>query len=160
MRLPSDIIIDAIYKLIYFILSKIIKPDMVFENVKFLNMERIEQLKTEYNIEAVILDVDDTLRTNFNSISTCNREWIEELKKHVKVIVVSNGLDGKIEQFFNEIGIQYIAFAFKPLKGGFQKACKALDVKPENVLVIGDDLWGDIYGGIRNNMKTALIKNV
>ena len=33
-------------------------------------------------------------------------------------------------------------------------------VSPEHVLMVGDNLFDDIYGGKRNNMKTALITDV
>ena len=160
MRLLTYKIVDLFFKLINRILIIFIKPDMVFDSVKSLDIDTIEHLKAEYNIKAAILDVDETLRTNFNTIPNYNWKWIKELKKHIKVIVVSNGLDVKVWQHFNKIGIVYIPIAFKPLKYGFKKACFILDVNPENVVVIGNDLFGDIYGGKRNNMKTALIKNV
>ena len=35
-----------------------------------------------------------------------------------------------------------------------------MELNPEKVLVIGDQLLDDIYGGRRNNMKTALVKDV
>ena len=107
-----------------------------------------------------ILDVDETLRNNLQAIPKCNQEWLEEIKKHIKVIVVSNGLEAKAEQYFRENRIEYIGLAFKPLKRGFIKACKSLNVNPEHVLVVGDDLWDDIHGGRKNNMKTALVKSV
>ena len=160
MKLLTYKIVDLFFKLLNRILIVFIKPDMVFDSVKSLNIDIIEKLKAEHNIEAAILDVDETLRTNFNTIPKYNWEWIKELKKHVKVIVVSNGLDSEVGKHFNQIGIEYIPIAFKPLKRGFKKACRILDVNPENVIVIGNDLWGDIYGGKRNNMKTALIENV
>ncbi len=160
MRKPEDIIADKIMELANLVLSKFIKPDIKIENVRELDMETIERLKKEYGIEAIILDVDETLRKNLAVIPKCNQEWIEELKKHIKVIVVSNGLERKAEQYFKENDIEYIGMAFKPLKRGFKKACKSLNVNPENVLVVGDDLWDDIHGGRKNKMKTALVKDV
>ena len=35
-----------------------------------------------------------------------------------------------------------------------------MDVSPEKVLVIGDSLLADVYGGKKNNMKTVLVKGV
>ena len=35
-----------------------------------------------------------------------------------------------------------------------------MNVSADKVLVIGDSLLNDIYGGKKNNMKTALIKEV
>ena len=160
LRTPSDIITDKIFEIANLVLTRIIKPDIELKNVRELDIETIERLKKEYGIEAIILDVDETLRKNLNEIPKCNQEWIEEVKKHIKVIVVTNGLEAKAEQYFKEQDIEYIGLAFKPLKRGFIKACKSLNVKPENVLVVGDDLWDDIHGGQKNKMKTALVKDV
>ena len=84
------------------------------------------------------------------NIPKCNKEWIESLKGKLKVIILSNGKDQKIEQYFRENGIDYIGFAHKPLKKNFLKACEKMDVSPEKVLVVGNDLLTDIYGGRRN----------
>jgi predicted HAD superfamily phosphohydrolase YqeG len=46
------------------------------------------------------------------------------------------------------------------MKRNFIRACDRLGIAPEKTLVIGDSLWSDIFGGQRNNMKTALVKNV
>ena len=35
-----------------------------------------------------------------------------------------------------------------------------MNVQPNNVLVIGDSLFDDVYGGKRNKMRTVLVKNV
>lgn len=93
-------------------------------------------------------------------IPKCNKEWIESLKGKLKVIIVSNGKDKKIEQYFKENGIDYIGFANKPLKRSFLKACEKIKLSPDKIIVIGDSLVSDIYGGKRNNMKTALVKDV
>ena len=94
------------------------------------------------------------------SIPKCNQEWIEKIKGQLKIIIVSNGKDPSIKTFLEERGIDYIDFAWKPLKKNFIKACEKMDVNPEKVLVVGDSLFDDIYGGKRNNMKTALVKKV
>ena len=65
-----------------------------------------------------------------------------------------------MEEYFKEKGIAYIYFAHKPLKMKFLKVCKEMNVQPDKVLVIGDSLFDDVLGGKRNNMKTALVKNV
>lgn len=75
-------------------------------------------------------------------------------------MIVSNGVDKDIEKYFNKNGIDYIRFACKPLKKNFAKACEKMNVNPERVLMVGDSLFDDIYGGKRNKMKTALVKEV
>ena len=93
-------------------------------------------------------------------IPDVNKEWIDMIKEELKVIIVSNGVDKKIERYFELLGIDYIGFAHKPLKKNFRKACEKLDLEPEEILVIGDDTFSDIYGGRRNNMKTVQVKSV
>ena len=84
------------------ILSKFIKPDITLEKVNQLDSNTIDKLKQQYGIEGIILDVDETLRKEMKDIPTCNKEWIESLKGKLKVIIVSNGKNQKIEQYFKD----------------------------------------------------------
>ena len=158
MKTIDEIAADKLLELINYLLSKIIKPDIKIDSISKLTENDIDELKNKFNVEAIILDVDDTLRKELKMIPKCNQEWIENLK--CKIIVLSNGKDQKIKDYFEKIGIDYIEFAHKPLRKNFVKACEKLNVDPKNVLVIGDSLFSDIYGGKRNNMKTMLVKNV
>ena len=160
MKPIEDIVADKIYEIVNYMLAKKIKPDIKLETVGALSKEDIRKLKDELGIQGVILDIDETVRKDMNKIPKCNEEWIDMLKDELKVIVVSNGIDKGIENFFRLKGIDYIGFAHKPLKKNFIKACEMLGIAPEKTLVIGDSLFSDIYGGKRNNMKTALVKKV
>ena len=160
MKTLEDLVAEKLCDLVHYVLSKFIKPDMTLNKVNELDIQAIEKMKQQYGIEAIILDVDDTLRKEMKDIPKCNKEWIEGLKGKIKVMIVSNGVDRDIEKYFKENGIDYIGFACKPLKKNFLKACEKMNVNPENVLMVGDSLFDDIYGGKRNNMKTALVKEV
>lgn len=160
MKNLEELMADKIYALINYVLSKIIKPDIKINKVRELDEQMITELKQKYGIEGIILDVDETLRRDMNNIPKCNQEWIEKLKEQLKVIIVSNGQDRKIEEFLKERGIDYIGFAYKPLKKNFIKACEKMNIEPHKVLVVGDSLFCDIHGGNKNNMKTALVKEV
>ena len=160
MKTLEDLVAEKLCDLVHYALSKIIKPDMTLNKVNELDIQAIEKMKQQYGIEAIILDVDDTLRKEMKDIPKCNKEWIEGVKGKIKIMIVSNGVDRDIEKYFKENGIDYIGFACKPLKKNFLKACEKMNVKPESVLMVGDSLFDDIYGGKRNNMKTALVKEV
>lgn len=160
MKTIDELVADKLMDLVQYALSKFIKPDITLEKVNQLDAIVIDILKERYGIEGIILDVDETLRKEMKDIPKCNKEWIESLKGKLKVIILSNGKDQQIEQYFRENGIDYIGFAHKPLKKNFLKACEKMDVSPDKVLVVGNDLFTDIYGGRRNHMRTALIKNV
>lgn len=156
----DEIVANKIMDLVNYMLSKFIKPDITVDKVTQLNEEEIEKIKQRYGIEGIVLDVDDTLRKNMKNIPKANKDWIESLRGKIKIIILSNGKDKDIEKYFKEKGIDYIGFAHKPLKRNFIKACQKMNLNPNKVLVIGDSLFDDIYGGKRNNMKTALVKTV
>ena len=160
MKTLDELVADKILDLVHYVLSKFIKPDITLNKVNELDIQAIEKLKQQYGIEAIILDVDDTLRKEMKDIPKVNKEWIEDLKDKIKIMIVSNGVDKDIEKYFNKNGIDYIRFACKPLKKKFVKACEKMKVKPERVLMVGDSLFDDIYGGKRNKMKTVLVKEV
>lgn len=160
MKKIDEIVADKILDLVHYVLSKVIKPDITLKSVTQLDSNAIEIIKEKYKIEGIILDVDDTLRKEMKDIPSCNKKWIESLKGKIKIIIVSNGKDKKIEEYFKNNGIDYIGFAHKPLKKNFLKACEKMNLSPDKVMAIGDSLLDDIYGGKRNDMKTALVKDV
>ncbi len=160
MMTLDELVANKLMDLVNYILSKIIKPDITLDKVTQLNAKEIEKINQKYGIEGIVLDVDDTLRKNMKSIPKANKDWIESLRGKIKIIILSNGKDKNIEKYFKEKGIDYIGFAHKPLKRNFLKACQKMNLNPDKVLVVGDSLFDDIYGGKRNNMKTALVKTV
>ena len=161
MKQPEDRIYTKIMKLVRFVLLKIIKPDIIVNKVSDLDVEAIKRIKEEYGIKAIILDVDKTLRENMKKIPQVNKDWIESIKASgVKIIILSNGLDNSIEQYFASKGIDYIGFACKPFKRNFLKACERLKVNPKNIIVVGNSLLIDVLGGNRNRMRTVLVREV
>ena len=156
----EEIILNKMMDLINYILSKALKPDITIDKVTELNEKELENIKKQYEIEGIIIDVDDTLRKDMKSIPKVNRNWIESLKEKFKIVILSNGKDRELEEYFSQNNIDYIGFAFKPLKRNFLKACKKMNLKPNKVLVIGDSLIDDIYGAKRLKMKSAIVKNV
>lgn len=160
MKAIDEIIADKIIDIVHYTLSKIIKPDITIDKVINLDEEQIKNIKEKYGIEGIILDVDGTLRKNMNNIPKVNQEWIDKLNNQIKIVILSNGIDKKVEDYFKEKGISYISFALKPLKKNFLKACEEMNIQPDKVLVIGDSLFDDVYGGKRNKMKTVLVKDV
>ena len=52
----------------------------------------------------------------------------------------------------------YIYFAKKPLKFGFNKAKKKLNLENENIAVVGDQMLTDVLGANRSKMYSILVK--
>ncbi len=160
MRTIIDDVGDAVLAKIRSVLLRIIVPDISIDNVNEIDEVGIKCLKEYHGIEGMILDVDETIRSNGRDIPPANQEWIDRIKDEFKIIVVSNGMDGRLKKYFEERGITYIPFAFKPLKMNFMKACEEMNLAPEKILVVGDSLVDDIIGAKMSGCKSALIKGV
>ena len=113
----------------------------------------------ENKIKILILDVDNTLIDYYENLSNDIIKWAETLKAQgIKLYILSNTNNkAKVEKVANKLEIPYRNFAMKPLKRGFLKIQKELEIKPEEIAVIGDQLFTDILGGNRCKMHTILV---
>lgn len=113
----------------------------------------------ENKIKILILDVDNTLIDYYENLSNDIIKWAENLKEQgIKLYILSNTNNkAKVEKVANKLEIPYRNFAMKPLKRGFLKIQKEFEIKPEEIAVIGDQLFTDILGGNRCKMHTILV---
>ena len=51
-------------------------------------------------------------------------------------------------------------FAKKPFKSGLRRALNILELRPEEVAVVGDQLFTDVIGAKRMKMFSILVKQV
>ncbi len=136
---------------------------MIYPNEYF---DKIEKITIEYlqknKIKALILDMDNTLINYNKEMPERIEKWAKELKgQGVKLIIVSNSnKKEKIERVSNILGIKYILFAKKPLKGGLKKAAKMLGEQPARIAVVGDQIFTDVIGGNRCKMHTILVDSL
>lgn len=135
-------------------------PTISLNKVTDINLEVLKKLKSEYGIGGLILDVDETLRKDFDDIPKCNKEWLEYMKKEFKVCIVSSGFDGKIQEVLDQMNIKYDGFHLISKRKSFKNAAEEMGLEPENILVIGNDAIKDIYAGNKCGMITAIVKEV
>lgn len=121
----------------------------------------IDYLKSN-NIKALMLDVDNTLLDFDLNILDGLESWYQELKKeNIKCIIVSNSNKiNKVKMISELLEIPYVMFATKPLKRGFKKAQKVLNVNFENIGVVGDQIFTDIIGANRLKMFPILVEPI
>lgn len=131
-----------------------------------LYCKRVTDIDCEYleknNIKALILDVDNTLIDFDRNLLDGIKEWYEKIKeKKIKCIILSNSNKvEKIKSVAEQIGIPYIYFATKPLKRGFKKAQKQLELPAENIAVVGDQVFTDVIGANRCKMFSILVEPI
>lgn len=60
----------------------------------------------------------------------------------------------------NLLEIDYFYFATKPLKRGFKKAQKQLQLEPSEIAVVGDQIFTDVIGANRSKMFSILVNPI
>ena len=136
----------------------IIYPKEYLNSVKDISIDFLNQNK----IKGIILDVDNTLITLDKNMPDGIKEWAESLKTAgIKLCIVSNSNHKeKVEGVAKKIDVPFIFFAKKPLKSGFRRAQKLLDLNEENIAAVGDQIFTDVIGANRCNMFSILVKPI
>jgi len=113
----------------------------------------------EKGIKGIITDLDNTLvEWDRPSATPQLVEWFEEMKKSgIQVVIVSNNNKHRVQSFAAPLDIPFIFEARKPLERAFSEALKKMNLKKEEVVVIGDQLLTDILGGNRLGLHTILV---
>ena len=133
---------------------------LIYPNAYFKNVQEITiQFLIKNKIKALILDVDNTLIDYHKNLSEEVINWAIELQgQGIKMYILSNSnKKKKVEMVANKLEIPYKFFAKKPFKKGFLKIQEELGMKPENIGVVGDQIFTDIIGGNRCKMFTILV---
>ena len=73
----------------------------------------------------------------------------------LKLIIISNNKEKRVQQFSEKLGVDYVFSAMKPLKRGYRKI--ASDYTPNEIVIIGDQILTDIFGGNRMGYYTILV---
>ena len=135
----------------------------IYPNAYFNCVQEITiQFLIENKIKALILDVDNTLIDYYKNLSDDVIKWAMDLKgQGIKMYILSNtNHKEKVEKVAKKLDIPYKYFARKPGKSGFLEIQKKLNINPENIASVGDQIFTDVIGGNRCKMYTILVNPV
>lgn len=130
-------------------------PSYIIDNVADLG----ENFYSKHNIKAVIFDIDNTLVCHKEMTPPENViEYFEFLKSiGIKYAIVSNNNKERVSSFCRNLDIPYYYKALKPRKKYLKKALNDLGEKRENTLLVGDQLFTDIYGANKMGFLSVMV---
>ena len=107
---------------------------------------------------AILFDVDNTL-VHHGDNST---EEVDALFKKIhqfgfKTLLLTNNDEERVLRFIKNIDTLYICEADKPNPKNYLKAVEMLNLKKEQVLFVGDQIFVDIVGANRCGMASILV---
>ena len=138
--------------------SKFLKrfyPTYMFDKVEDIPYELIKK----ENIKLIMMDMDNTLIDAKKKYKNSLKHWIEEVSNlNVKMCILSNSPFGdKVKKIAKELNVEYEYNAGKPLLKGFKRVIEKSKFPKDNILMIGDQIFTDVWGGNRIGVKTVLV---
>ncbi|UOQ86088.1 YqeG family HAD IIIA-type phosphatase [Gracilibacillus salinarum] len=133
---------------------------------KFLPNEHVKRVLDitpaklrEMGIKGVITDLDNTLVAwDVKDATEEVIDWFKEMKENeIKVTIISNNDKERVSVFSEPLEAPFVYSARKPLVRAFNRTAKQMDLKKEEIVVIGDQLLTDVLGGNFAGFHTILV---
>ncbi|MBR5452094.1 MAG: YqeG family HAD IIIA-type phosphatase [Clostridia bacterium] len=121
---------------------KFLLPEFMFVSVTDITAKFLK----ENNIDTLLLDADNTLSTHHSQTAAKGvPEWLEEMRKNgVKLMMVSNSKQKRVEPFANMLGLEFEYLSLKPLTKGVARAIKRLGADKKRTALVGDQIFTDV----------------
>ncbi|GAA0330625.1 YqeG family HAD IIIA-type phosphatase [Oceanobacillus oncorhynchi subsp. oncorhynchi] len=133
---------------------------------KFLPDEQIDQIfdlkpekLKEKGIKGIITDLDNTLVAwDVKDATPDVITWFKTMEENdIKVTIISNNNQERVTVFSEPLGTPFVFSARKPLSRAFKTVAKQMDLKKEEILVVGDQVMTDVLGGNMAGFYTVLV---
>jgi uncharacterized protein len=113
----------------------------------------------EQGIKGIITDLDNTLVPwNVKQATPEIIDWFKLMKDNgIKVTIISNNKEERVKMFSEPLGTPFVFSARKPLRRAFKTAAKQMELKKEEIVVVGDQLLTDVLGGNSAGFYTILV---
>lgn len=132
-------------------------PDIYEQSIYTVNYKKLKK----NGIKCLLFDLNNTLVSyEIDYPDDKLREFIYNLEKNFKVIIVSNSNKDRIRPFKEKLNIDASFSSKKPFKKKFKKIMKIYNYKDTEIAMIGDNLVTDIYGGNRMGFTTILVNSI
>jgi hypothetical protein len=135
-----------------------LEPDYYYDSVFLIPYDEL----WKKNIRGIIFDIDNTL-TRFDEMQPSAKivGLLSKLEKMgFRLCLVTNNTNKRLGLFSENLSIDGIANATKPLTRGLRRAMKTMGTQPAHTVIIGDQLLADVWAGKNAKITTILVKPV
>lgn len=133
-------------------------PDYYYDSVFMIPYS--ELLKK--NIRGLIFDIDNTLAPyNVARPPAKITALIRRLQRMgFQVSLLTNNTEKRMRLFNEHLSIISVHGALKPLTGGIKRAMREMGTGRGETVIIGDQLFSDVWGGKNARITTILVKPI
>ncbi|MBR5119141.1 MAG: YqeG family HAD IIIA-type phosphatase [Muribaculaceae bacterium] len=119
------------------------------------------QALRDKGVKGLIFDIDNTLVPHgADSTEQVDALFAKLNSMGFTTLLLSNNNRQRIERFATNISTLYIEEAGKPHPACYLKAVEMMRISKKEVVVIGDQLFTDIFGANRSGLPSILVKYI
>ncbi len=113
-------------------------------------------------VRGLLLDIDNTLTTHDNPEPAAGvAEWVALMKQSgIQLRLISNNHEPRVAPFAKKLGIPCICESWKPLGKGFRTAMKQMHLPKEQLCVVGDQIYTDIWGANLFRVRSIYVRPI
>lgn len=132
-----------------------LKPDIYQKSIFDINYKKLYKK----GISCLIFDLDNTLALIDEAKCPDKvKKLINNLKQDFTVVIISNNVSKRIKPYKEELEIDAVAMAMKPLPVGLSRIREKYHLRKSEMMMIGDQLVTDILSGKIYNISTCLVE--
>ncbi|QBE69160.1 Hydrolase HAD subfamily IIIA [Synechococcus sp. WH 8101] len=111
-------------------------------------------------IHALLLDVDRTLLPGHDvTLPAPVLTWATEARRHLNLHLFSNNPSRqRIGAVADQLQVEFTSGAAKPRRAALRRVLHQLQLKPEEMAIVGDRLFTDVLAGNRLGLFTVLVR--
>lgn len=131
------------------------KPDMYVKNIYCVDYKKLKSC----GIKCILLDLDNTIVPVYmKKPSRKNKDFVEKLKEMgFKVIIFSNSGKKRLTPFKTILEVDCSPLSGKPFSKKFKTVINEYKFSESEIVIIGDQIPTDIYGGNKIGIFTILV---
>ena len=109
----------------------------------------------------LIFDIDNTLVPHGAPADERAIALFERLRNiGFDTCLISNNQEPRVQPFADKVGSKYVFDAHKPSTKNYKKAMELMKTEKDNTLLVGDQLFTDVWGAKRTGIKSILVKPI
>lgn len=138
--------------------NKLFKPYMYVKDIYSIDYDKL----FNKGIKGIMYDIDNTL-ISYDEEHAHDKiiELMEYLNNNeIKVAFVSNGPKNRVNRFNKKFNYLSVYRAMKPFSQGLKKAMFEMNLKVDEVLMIGDQIFTDVLAANKIGVKCILVKPI
>lgn len=137
-------------------LARQLKPDRIYPDILQIDFPQY----WDQGIRLVLLDIDNTLvHHGARAADDFAREAVRRIQNAgMTAWIVSNAKPKRAAAFAGTLDLSFTGLAGKPSPRGLLRACQSAGVRPDQAMMIGDQLFTDILAARRARTLAILVR--